>query len=1147
MAMSLEDLLAKEGFDRKMSKTVPRASSGTKARRGPIYPLQEPHKPVSSSSTRKTERTKSAIPWHDLKDKTPRVNFADRRQKKETKHRMGSRDLSSDVKRISISSFDELLAADASQSNEIVEVGERNGSRYNHICSNQTYRNGSGEGRPSSRSEEEEGKRQSFGKDTKATTKCLNNSGKLLSGHRSFRDDYQKRIEQPETSYSRSTRSSLTNKSYDAIRSLKKAGIEHAAVIPALDEVAVQAVISILSGYIKRFLVDEDFRTSLRHNSFASLNFVGLEEGLNTESKVLATLEQAIETVERAAEDCANEKELKKASLQLSVITGLNSNDLRDGFTSGIPNSKLAACAHLYLGVTYKIQKKDRIAAKHLLQVFCDSPFQARTNLLPDLWDHIFLRHFSNLKAWFDSEANFLGGLHNKSRKLKFLEKMYNENLDNGTYQFALYYKEWLTEGAEIPLLPSIEIPSVSVQYEGSFSNSSHLSSTVGGFSPQPVVSKRLYDEVFRHSHKLENESEEHREESYEVSVRRSSSFAAENLVALKYSAEVIKCIDHDVKPGAIVDSYGASRARDAEGVFGMNSPEEKIFMEIFGNSDLKETTPLKSNMPESFAPANLTEFIFNRIAKTAFEQKETEDSIIHAAPPLLLFSEVALALDCTPTEVLLPAQGVDYEDYVGRSSANIPQEFICPLTGLLFEDPATLETGQTFERASITSWFSKGNRACPVTQRLLECQSVPRANFFLKHVITNWKSEHWRRLLTYFSKEAGNSGKHRWLKNEIVVSVLQQLLIVLHQDERRETLEQLISLGSLQFLIQRFNYGKAREKICVSGILCSCIEVDNKCRNVVARNVDKMCLLNLLQNEELELRRNAFSLLTELICLNRRKDAKFFIKCIHKDNIVKAMQDLLTYLQDCPCEQRSMVAVLLLHFDLLADTEMANIYRDGAVDAITMALESSLSDERSREICCKALLILGGHFSFSGKIMTEDWILKQAGFLEGFDVEYPDEEENNALVDATVMTMEDEEEEAREKWLVNASALLIGSGKKSFVESLSKWLGSGNSELVRICLTTVAWLSSALASLTVSEFELSAFLAIITQLIECLQHGDLVEHKVLASVSLLNFSKVSECRVLLMMIAEDIAAPLETLVEITWTAKELYAIIFCS
>lgn len=448
MSMSLEDLLAKEGFNKRISKTMPRASSD--------------------------------IRCHDLK----------------SKHRMSSYNISSNVKRISISSFDEFLSAEGCQNNQIIEVEERNDSRYNRIYSNRTYRSESGEGRSSTSSAEEN------------TEKCLG---------------YQKHMERRETSNSRLTRSSVTSKSTDATTSLRKGEIEHTTAIPALDELAIQAVISILSGHIKRFLVDEDFRTSLRHNSFASLNFIGFEEGLNTESKIIATLEQAIETAERAAEDFASEKELKKASLQLSVITGLNS----DGkFTSGIPNSKLAACAHLYLSVIYKIQNKDRIAAKHLLQVFCDSPFQARTSLLPDLWDRVFLPHLSHLKVWHDSEANFLRDLRNKSRKLKLLDKLYTENLDKGTYLFAVYYKDWLTEGAEIPLLPSIQIPSISVSRQGSFSN---LSSSVGGFSPQPVVSKKLYDEVFRRSHILGGEPEE----SYEISVRKPAT--------LTYSAEVIK------------------------------------------------------------------------------------------------------------------------------------------------------------------------------------------------------------------------------------------------------------------------------------------------------------------------------------------------------------------------------------------------------------------------------------------------------------------------------------------------------------------------------------------------------------------------------------------------------------------------------
>lgn len=34
----------------------------------------------------------------------------------------------------------------------------------------------------------------------------------------------------------------------------------------------------------------------------------------------------------------------------------------------------------------------------------------------------------------------------------------------------------------------------------------------------------------------------------------------------------------------------------------------------------------------------------------------------------------------------------------------------------------------------------------------------------------------------------------------------------------------------------------------------------------------------------------------------------------------------------------------------------------------------------------------------------------------------------------------------------------------------------------------------------------------------------------------------VAECRVLLMTIADEIAAPLRSLSEVTWTAKQLYA-----
>lgn len=77
-------------------------------------------------------------------------------------------------------------------------------------------------------------------------------------------------------------------------------------------------------------------------------------------------------------------------------------------------------------------------------------------------------------------------------------------------------------------------------------------------------------------------------------------------------------------------------------------------------------------------------------------------------------------------------------------------------------------------------------------------------------------------------------------------------------------------------------------------------------------------------------------------------------------------------------------------------------------------------------------------------------------------------------------------------------------------METLSECLGSGNTELVRTCLTTAAWLSHALSSLPFSETQGTVFLSLIPRLKEILEHSEQITHRVLASLSLLNFSKIS-------------------------------------
>lgn len=206
-----------------------------------------------------------------------------------------------------------------------------------------------------------------------------------------------------------------------------------------------------------------------------------------------------------------------------------------------------------------------------------------------------------------------------------------------------------------------------------------------------------------------------------------------------------------------------------------------------------------------------------------------------------------------------------------GIDLSSIPQDFLCPLTGELFEDPVTLETGQTFERSAIRAWFDQGNITCPVTGKDLECLAVPLTNLILKRVIHSWKSEHSRQLLAYASHVVGTSGrigsKHY---DETVIFVLEQLFTCFSKEERTANARHLISLGCLEFLLQRFEIGKEEEKSRVAALFSCCIEADAHCRNLIASGINKQCLVELLQGKQVKMRTNTVLLLTELICLKR-------------------------------------------------------------------------------------------------------------------------------------------------------------------------------------------------------------------------------------------------------------------------------------
>jgi hypothetical protein len=69
--------------------------------------------------------------------------------------------------------------------------------------------------------------------------------------------------------------------------------------------------------------------------------------------------------------------------------------------------------------------------------------------------------------------------------------------------------------------------------------------------------------------------------------------------------------------------------------------------------------------------------------------------------------------------------------------STNVPQEFKCPITLEIMEDPVILSDGQTFERSAITQWFQSNGYSSPITRQRVSHQLIP--NYALKNRIQDW------------------------------------------------------------------------------------------------------------------------------------------------------------------------------------------------------------------------------------------------------------------------------------------------------------------------------------------------------------------------------------------------------------------------
>ena len=59
------------------------------------------------------------------------------------------------------------------------------------------------------------------------------------------------------------------------------------------------------------------------------------------------------------------------------------------------------------------------------------------------------------------------------------------------------------------------------------------------------------------------------------------------------------------------------------------------------------------------------------------------------------------------------------------------------------------------------------------------------------------------------------------------------------------------------------------------------------------------------------------------------------------------------------------------------------SVYREEAVQVIIEALDCEKCNDKIQEQSARALMLLGGRFSYMGEATTENWLLQQAGFHE--------------------------------------------------------------------------------------------------------------------------------------------------------------------
>ncbi|XP_062233864.1 U-box domain-containing protein 12 [Phragmites australis] len=220
----------------------------------------------------------------------------------------------------------------------------------------------------------------------------------------------------------------------------------------------------------------------------------------------------------------------------------------------------------------------------------------------------------------------------------------------------------------------------------------------------------------------------------------------------------------------------------------------------------------------------------------------------------------------------------------IKHRSPIIPDEFRCPISLELMQDPVIVSSGQTYERSCIQKWLDSGHKACPKTQQPLSHTSLT-PNFVLKSLIAQWCEANGIEL----PKNKANSHDKKAAKSSDYdhagLVLLMNRLRSANQDEQRAAAGEIRLLakrnvnnriciaeaGAIPLLVNLLSSSDPRtQEHAVTALLNLSIHENNKASIVGSNAIPK--IVEVLKTGSMEARENAAATLFSLSVVDENK-----------------------------------------------------------------------------------------------------------------------------------------------------------------------------------------------------------------------------------------------------------------------------------